>query len=258
MRRLLIFSLALASVFCSSIPINYDEVPNFDMDQVLSPEDLQRLKELVAKERQLLGHNELRDVIINVILNDYVDQIMANVQTLILESGLDPTDIPDLSVDIGIGTTDLSEGQLNDTSTIMRYEDATLSYDNVSKRLVAAMVIRFEDLKFIYKYHTKVTFISITGHITGEVQHIHINLNLGFDFDGWRVFVDKLDFQHTGDINVRVSGNDAIDWITNAMSWAITGILHNVILDIIKGVIADPINQIVDSINSILHPSSLI
>jgi len=256
MKFLLIFSILFASALGLSNSVNKQYgLPNFDMDQELSPEDLKRLEKLLIKELEFVEHKKLNDVNINVLMNDYLDKILDNVRTLIIDNGFDPTSIPDLlNINFGIGHTDLTEGQLNDTSTLTRFENATLSYDNVSKQLIADMLLRFEDLKFIYHYHTMVTFISMTGHLHGDIEHVHINIRLGIDFAQYKVFVDTINFKHTGEIKLRFSGNAAIDWITNAMSWVLTGMLHDLILNIVKNIIADPINSVVEAINRIFHP----
>ncbi|XP_050309179.1 uncharacterized protein LOC126745390 [Anthonomus grandis grandis] len=258
MKGLAIFSVLLwASTAAALVNRDEDGLPLFNMDRELTIDEMQELKELVAKELQL-REEKLNSVSYTCLINDFMDELLANVQTLILKNNLDPIYITDeMTIDIGIGKTTLSEGQLNDTHTIMRYENASLSYDTDTKQLVADMVLRFEDLKFIFKYHTKVGLISMTGHLHGDVEHIHIHVKMGFDFKSALMFVDSIDFKHTGSISLKVSGNALIDWITNAMSTVLTGILHNLILDIIKNMIASPIDTVVDLINQMLHPSLL-
>ncbi|CAG9769811.1 unnamed protein product [Ceutorhynchus assimilis] len=246
--------------FCSSIAfaINENEVRNFDFDRDLSPEELEELRGLVNKELNLHDLSKLQNTIIEVELNDYMDRLLSNVRELIIKNGIDPTSLPDQKIDIHVGKTKLTEGQLNDTSKIERYENATLSYNTDTQKLIAQMTIRFEDLKFIYKYHTKVTFISMTGHVHGNVKHVHINVQLGFDLKQGLLFVNSINFKHTGSITIKVSGNSLIDWITDAMSFVITGVLHDLILSTIKNIIANPINSIVETVNNFLHPTSFL
>lgn len=258
MKTLIIFAFCVTTSLCFIKSATGNEIPNFNMDEALSPEDLQKLEELVAKEKDIWEKKKLQDVSSSAIIDEFLDRLLENVKVIIIKNGIDPTSLPDERVNIGIGHTDLTEGQLNDTSTIQRYEDATISYDEGSRQLTAEMVLRFEDLKFIYKYHTKVTIISMTGHLHGDIEHIHIHVKLGFDFNEYKMFVDSIDFKHTGDINITFSGNGAVDWIINAMSKVLTTILHDLILSIVKNIVESPINALVDAINKIFHPTSFI
>ncbi|CAG9768096.1 unnamed protein product [Ceutorhynchus assimilis] len=175
-----------------------DKLPNFHMDDELSAEEIENLKELVNREFKLQDLSKVQTPSEDVTLNDFIDKLLANVRRLIVDDGLDCTSLPDFAVNIGIGETKLTEGQLNDTSTIERRGNTVLSYNSDMKRLSLKMTLGFQDLKFIFKYYTKVTLFSITGNLHGAIKDIHINVQIGFDFNTELVYVDYIDFQNTG------------------------------------------------------------
>lgn len=92
----------------------------------------------------------------------------------------------------------MSHGNLTKLSTIERYHNVTVSYDPDDKKASIEFILRWEDLELIYKYHTKVVLISMTGHVTANVEHLKIHLKLGYDFNTNQITIDDLDFNHTG------------------------------------------------------------
>lgn len=99
---------------------------------------------------------------------------------------------------IVVGSSTLTEGTLSKLATIERYENVTVVYDSLSKKLEVEFTLRWEDLQLVYKYHTQVTLISMTGHVTADVEHMKIHMKLGFDLDAYQISVESLDFKHTG------------------------------------------------------------
>lgn len=74
----------------------------------------------------------------------------------------------------------------------------TVLYDSDDNKANIEFILRWEDLELIYKYHTKVVLISITGHVIANVEHLKIHLKLGYDFNANQITIDDLDFNHTG------------------------------------------------------------
>ncbi|XP_066258637.1 uncharacterized protein [Euwallacea similis] len=230
---------------------------------------------LASTQIKLAIIDELKDVILKLpdidldtlqdidtaTLNDFVDLILPQVNKIILEAGMDPVTVPDETVDLKIGTSHLTEGNLTNLATIERYEDVTLSYDHDAKKLDIEFILTWQDIHLTYKYHTKVPLISISGHVIADVKNLKVHMKLGCDLNAYHIVIDGLDFKHTGTIKLKFKGNSLVDWITNAMTTVFSTIFHNLILNIVKKVAMDPMEEIVEVLNEIidriLNPTTL-
>ncbi|ERL87320.1 uncharacterized protein LOC109534779 [Dendroctonus ponderosae] len=198
----------------------------------------------------LASHNSLGSS--EALLNDYLDLVLPDINSAISSAGFDPTSLPDEKINIGIGHVNLSQGNLTKLATIERYHNVTVSYDSDSKKVALEFILRWQDLELIYKFKSKVVLISSTGHVVANVEHLKIHLKLAFDLNLAQVEVQSLDFKHTGDIALTFTGVGVLDYIIDAMSNSFTGIFHNLILDMVKKVAMDPVEEIVEAINQIL------
>ncbi|XP_060518116.1 uncharacterized protein LOC132696952 [Cylas formicarius] len=229
---------------------------------LISHLDLRDALEKVVKKRILSGlKNERHDFkmldgddIDVAYLNDFMDDLVANIVITIETTGLDNITLPDQDdISIGVGKLNLLEGSMSGLNTMTRYEDATLTYNRDTNKVAFEMILRFQEIAFIYKYHSKVLFISSTGHVHGTVSKAKIHVKLGFDMANYAAFVDTIDLSKTGTISVKLSGNSGIDWLTNAFSTITTTILHPLILSMVTNAVKGPINSLVGSINDVIQ-----
>ncbi|CAG9769812.1 unnamed protein product [Ceutorhynchus assimilis] len=228
--------------------VEYGEVMQ---KQILKEEIVKLFKDVIQKLALVQSEIGLsNDLAAN--LNDYLDQLLPGINQAISKAGYDPKSLPDQSVSIVIGKSTLKEGTLSKLATIERYQNVTVSYDSDARKVAMDFILRWEDLQIIYKYHTKVAFVSITGHVTADVEHMKIHLKLGFDYNTNHITVDSLDFKHTGDISLKFSGHKIVDYITNAMTTVFTTLFHSLVLSEVKKITMDPVQDLVNTFNNMI------
>ncbi|XP_019756126.1 uncharacterized protein LOC109534777 [Dendroctonus ponderosae] len=214
-------------------------------------------KTLVVSETKLNDLSALKNVNLEdfeIIVNDYVDKLLENVQCLITNNNLDPTPMPSQDLDITIGQANITEGQLKGMSTIKRHGNAVLVYDSQSKQLRVDLILGFQDIKFVFDYFMEVVVQKLTGQLHGSVDQINMHVKLGFDFAKGLTFVDHINYKNKGKIRVWLTGKKLADWISNAMTSTVTGLLHNLVLDIVRDSLRRPVSSVVDAVNQVLHP----
>ncbi|KAJ8956929.1 hypothetical protein NQ318_014348, partial [Aromia moschata] len=190
-------------------------------------------------------------------INDWADNTFKHVQKLIIRHGLDPVELPDETLKLfPTGTISLSTGWLEDTSTVKRYKDVWLDYRSATKKLTLTIPIQFEALMFIYKYHTKVTLLDISGDTQGKISDLRANVELTFDFTNYEASLTEFDIKDSGSISLTFSGNGLVDWLTSNMTTVITYFLHPVILRIIEFIVKGGMEAGVKVVNE--HISSIL
>ncbi|XP_019873964.2 uncharacterized protein LOC109602077 [Aethina tumida] len=194
-------------------------------------------------------------------VNEYVDKLLANIGNFIIQSGLDPMELPDLEQGlIPMGDLTLSQGWLQDTSTIGRYDDVIVTYDRQTKKYTLSVPLLFDSLEFTYDYKVQVLLLSYSGGIIGKVKDLRIYTTLTFDFNNYQASLEKFDLTNSGTLSLKFTGNVLVDWLVNAISTVVSTILHPIIIRIIQAIVKSPLEAVVAIINqfidSILHPST--
>lgn len=127
--------------------------------------------------------------------------------------------------------------------------------------------------QFVFDYFMEVVVQKLTGELHGSVDHINMHVKLGFDFAKGLTFVDHMNFKNKGwvtaifpsqfpglnfeffrKIRIWLTGKGLADWISNAMTSTVTGLLHSLVLDIVRDSLRRPVSSVVDAVNQVLHP----
>ncbi|XP_076254885.1 uncharacterized protein LOC143192931 [Rhynchophorus ferrugineus] len=196
-------------------------------------------------------------------VTNFTEQLLTNVRALIIDQGLEPLQLPDEKVNLVVtGNVHLTNGWLTDLSTIWTYDEVQINYSNETKILDVTLPLSFDVLLITYDYKTKIILVTIHGDLKAKVKKVKLNLHLGFNFNTYQAFVDKLDVKKSGTITIEFTGLGLLNWIIDAMSDVLIALFHNLILGIVDSIIQTPVQAVVEDINEIinnfLYPSSLI
>ncbi|XP_076254884.1 uncharacterized protein LOC143192930 [Rhynchophorus ferrugineus] len=194
-------------------------------------------------------------------VTNYTQQILDNLKPIIIEQGLDPLELPDEAIDLLIGgSVTLTNGWLEDFSTIGVYDTVKLSYNNETNIIDLTLPLSFDELMISYDYKTKVLLLTISGDVKAKISDVKLSLHLGFDFNSYEAFVDEIDVKNSGSISFDFSGLGLLDWVIEAMSTVLTILFHDIILGVINAIIYNPVENVVENlnekINEFLHTNS--
>ncbi|KAF7287567.1 hypothetical protein GWI33_005930 [Rhynchophorus ferrugineus] len=175
-------------------------------------------------------------------VTNYTQQILDNLKPIIIEQGLDPLELPDEEIDLLIGgSVTLTNGWLEDFSTIGVYDTVKLSYNNETNIIDLTLPLSFDELM-------------------AKISDVKLSLHLGFDFNSYEAFVDEIDVKNSGSISFDFSGLGLLDWVIEAMSTVLTILFHDIILGVINAIIYNPVENVVENlnekINEFLHTNS--
>ncbi|XP_023018155.2 uncharacterized protein [Leptinotarsa decemlineata] len=188
------------------------------------------------------------------VIDEFGDKIISHIQKLIMRNGLDPVELPSESLKlIPWGNMALSDGWLQNLSTLSRNTDIKVIYRSSRRSLELQVPVKFDALKFTYDYNTHVFPLSISGGVEGRLNDVKINIILSFDFKGFKAHLDDFDIRNSGSISIRFTGHGLIDWITNAMTSVVTLFLKPVILNIVDWLLKDSLDSIVDFVNKAIE-----
>ncbi|KAJ8952619.1 hypothetical protein NQ317_000956 [Molorchus minor] len=82
------------------------------------------------------------------ILNDYIDQLFANLKEGLAEHDVNNVTLPNLSLRLdNNGQLNLTNGVLRDITSLTRDGDVEVTYSNDNNILVLILPIRFDDIK---------------------------------------------------------------------------------------------------------------
>ncbi|XP_050309180.1 uncharacterized protein LOC126745391 [Anthonomus grandis grandis] len=193
--------------------------------------------------------------IFNIELNPLLDELLVNVKDALIRNGMDPMDLDDETLQLlGIvGSIKLTNGMLQDTSTVAREGDVVVSYNSNTKRLTFNLPLTFKVLLFTYKYTTRVTLLTISGDVQGKIDDVSMNLVVAFDANTKTFVLDDLSLKNSGKITVKFTGNGLVDWLTNAMTAVITTVLHPLIVAILESNFMVFGEEVVRAFNEYLH-----
>lgn len=124
-----------------------------------------------------------------------------------------------------MGDLTLSQGWLQDTSTIGRYDDVIVTYDRQTKKYTLSVPLLFDSLEvknkalntlgkiiliyffqFTYDYKVQVLLLSYSGGIIGKVKDLRIYTTLTFDFNNYQASLEKFDLTNSGYVILFIKG----------------------------------------------------
>ncbi|CAH0557912.1 unnamed protein product [Brassicogethes aeneus] len=189
----------------------------------------------------------------SAVINNYTDRLLLNIGKFIVHSGMDPMELPELNQKlIPVGHFYLTEGWLQDTSTIGRYGDVIVSYSH-DKKFSIEMPLLFDDLQLTYNYKVKVGLVSYKGEVLGKIKNLKMKAILDFDFNTYQASLKKFDMTKTGTLTLKFTGNVLVDWLVNAMSSAVSLLLHPIITRIMTNLVKLPLESVVSMVNNLIN-----
>merc|ERR1712212_1044736 len=155
----------------------------------------------------------------------YIDQILANLATVIIENGLDPATFPDADTGfsdtiLGItfhGSAHLFNGKFWRLSTIHRTGETSFT--------------------------TEGTKIRITANIADFGIYIDAEMDVA---NGGGLQLTNFQISHVGHIDIDVSGLGPLDWILELLVDFVDTFLKDWIVSLVEGPLKDLIQQILD------------
>lgn len=193
-------------------------------------------------------------------LTEYTLAILTHISEVIVHSGYDPLELSDQHLSLFPGSLDLSNGWLQDLSTITVYDEVVAKYTRADHLFELTLPIAFNQILIDYNYHVQIVLLGISGTVDAKVSNLKLNLHMGFNFTSYQAFVDNIDVKDSGSIQIKFTGLGLLDWVVELLTNAVIGVFHNLILGIVNLIIYNPVNEVVETINNIiyevLHPNS--
>jgi len=258
-------TMKLLILFLTIIAISYGKPALNNELQVCEPKKLDfKLNELGSEESLNKFLDALKKFardgspsdIVNFAMNPFIDEELADLRSVIIRGGMDPLELEDETLQFLagiIGSIKLTSGWLQDISTIARNGDVIITYNSATKRITFSVPLSFKVLLFTYKYLTRVTLLSISGDVQGKIDDVRMNLLLTYDANLQSFVLDGLSMKNSGKVTVKFTGNNLVDWITNAMTSVITTVLHPIIVAILQSNVKSIGYGIVDAMNEYIR-----
>merc|ERR1712110_1107156 len=174
----------------------------------------------------------------------YIDQILANLATVIIENGLDPAPLPDADTGfsdtiLGItfhGSAHLFNGRFWRLSTIHRTGDTSFTVDGTKVRPTAH-----------YDASAEFMGIGVSAGITANIADFGIYIDAEMDVaNGGGLQLTNFAISHVGHIDIDVSGLGPLDWILELLVDFVDTFLRDWIVSLVEGPLKDLIQQILD------------
>nr|XP_023018154.1 uncharacterized protein LOC111507129 isoform X2 [Leptinotarsa decemlineata] len=183
-------------------------------------------KDVEENISKLLGGISLEDQTANI--NNYADKIFEKVRRILRDHNFDSQSLPDVSFKIVKSKVQLSQGMLQDLTTMERGGDVDLSFVESSDVITLSLPIEFEELEFSYHFHTKIIF-SISFKL------VECNVN------------------SIGKISVKFTGHKAIVWLINGITKVIVPFVKGKVTRIVEDMEQSILGEVVSKLNEIMH-----
>merc|ERR1711872_354253 len=193
-----------------------------------------------------------------VVSNDpesdaYIDKILANLATTIIENGLDPATLPDADTGfsdtiLGItfhGSAHLFNGHFWRLSTIHRTGETSFTVEGTKVRLTANIGVDAPTAH--YDASAEFMGIGVSAGITADIADFGIYLDAEMDVaTGGGLQLTTFAISHVGHITIDVSGLGPLDWILELLVDFVDTFLKDWIVSLVEGPLKDLIQQILD------------
>merc|ERR1711962_1339450 len=174
----------------------------------------------------------------------YIDQILANLATTIIENGLDPATLPDADTGfsdtiLGItfhGSAHLFNGHFWRLSTIHRTGDTSFTIEGTKVRLTANIGVD-----------------APTAHYDASAEFMGIGVSAGITAN-----IADFGISHVGHIDIDVSGLGPLDWILELPVDFVDTFLKDWIVSLVEGPLKDLIQQLLDEYVPDFPPSAIV
>merc|ERR1712180_50528 len=174
----------------------------------------------------------------------YIDQILANLATTIIENGLDPATLPDADTGfsdtiLGItfhGSAHLFNGHFWRLSTIHRTGDTSFTIEGTKVRLTANIGVD-----------------APTAHYDASAEFMGIGVSAGItaNIADFGIYIDA-------EMDIAVSGLGPLDWILELLVDFVDTFLKDWIVSLVEGPLKDLIQQLLDEYVPDFPPSAIV
>ncbi|XP_046741595.1 uncharacterized protein LOC124408603 isoform X3 [Diprion similis] len=182
-------------------------------------------------------------------LNDYVDEVVGNLQTFISSSSLEPLSIPNVTESFSVkpllitysGRLSLYDGALTGLSSVKRYGDVNLGYDGETLSFDANMGV--DTTAVAYTYYAKLLgSLKESGTAKITVRKIDTTVGLSTNLKNYTFAFDSFAINSIGRTTAKLGGNVLTDWMANAVI--------NTAIPVVKRIAIKQINSEVNSVLS--------
>merc|ERR1712180_259520 len=174
----------------------------------------------------------------------YIDKILANLATTIIENGLDPATLPDADTGfsdtiLGItfhGSAHLFNGHFWRLSTIHRTGDTSFTIEGTKVRLTANIGVD-----------------APTAHYDASAEFMGIGVSAGItaNIADFGIYIDA-------EMDIAVSGLGPLDWILELLVDFVDTFLKDWIVSLVEGPLKDLIQQLLDEYVPDFPPSAIV
>ncbi|XP_042229660.1 uncharacterized protein LOC121871435 [Homarus americanus] len=174
----------------------------------------------------------------------FVDLVLGIVNNLVVSNGMDPAPLPSTSLNFGLGTADLYDGQLSKLSTLHRDGLATL--DKIADWVFLYANIAVEDLEVSYTAN-----VTASSHVTGvkisaSIGRISIYMVARDDLYSKKVDLDQFVITEFGKIDVKIEGLGVLGYVLAPLTEAVANLVHEDIANILETQIKDYIQEVLN------------
>ncbi|XP_074040305.1 uncharacterized protein [Leptinotarsa decemlineata] len=232
------------------------EVNETNFEGILKTTLKEHNSEIISKEdveeniSKLLGGISLEDQTANI--NNYADKIFEKVRRILRDHNFDSQSLPDVSFKIVKSKVQLSQGMLQDLTTMERGGDVDLSFVESLDVITLSLPIEFEELEFSYHFHTKIIF-SISGGVKGSVKNIRLYAKLSYDVKAHSFKLKECNVNSIGKISVKFTGHKAVVWLINGITKVIVPFVKGKVTRIVEDMEQSILGEVVSKLNEIMH-----
>jgi len=190
----------------------------------------------------------------------YIDKILENLRQLILDQGMDPMDLPDISTGfsdtiLGItwhGEANLREGKFWGLSTIARTGDTSFTVTENVLELTAMLSISRPSAH--YRAHADFMGIGVSADADIDIRDVQIYMDATatLTIDGipeGGLQLKNFYINHLGSIDIDISGLGPLDWILEILVDFIDTFFRGWIKDLVEGLLRDLIQDLLNEIH---------
>merc|ERR1712223_252339 len=166
----------------------------------------------------------------------YIDKILANLATTIIENGLDPATLPD--ADTG-------------------FSDTSFAIEGTKVRLTANIGVDAPTAH--YDASAEFMGIGVSAGITANIADFGIYIDAEMDIaNGGGLQLTNFAISHVGHIDIDVSGLGPLDWILELLVDFVDTFLKDWIVSLVEGPLKDLIQQLLDEYVPDFPPSAIV
>ncbi|XP_025831608.1 uncharacterized protein LOC112904817 [Agrilus planipennis] len=228
------------------------------LQNVFSAESLKKLYEALESS-ELRSDSSSVSPSSTAVINDYADNVISQVQSLIVEKGLDTVETPDAQLSFKRkfalitykGSLKLTEGSVASVSSIKRDGDVVASYSN--KYLSIQVPLRYDVLDVNYKYRAQIMKIHQTGRVIGKASSTTLKVDVGLNLTNLVVDLKEFALEDIGNIKLSFKGNKIDDWLLKIITNGLVPSFKGTIKKVVNEKLYDAVVTVVESLNKELH-----